>query len=315
MSKTDYAAIAAYIEANASYEAKTLLKWHKRYVAIGDSPAAAASHALQTAWDAGHYTLVEAVEAAYQRTETAEESSIREADEANTARLRAEYAAEQAAREALAASLSLVEGLTSIELASLASIVGGDVRTSSDAPKKGQVVLSYRRGGTTEDNRGQLTDSWESRWELWTPARAITPEDLAQAYQPELINLTPHEVVLVSPDSGEPIMTVPKSGHVARVWVQILQTGETIHGLPVVESQPSDRVTLDPPMWVGTPCLDERQIYTLPEESNGVRYIVSGMVLSAAPGRSDLLAPGDIVRDEQGRVVGCKSLIKGGALQ
>lgn len=314
MTKTDYAAIAAYIEATASEEAKTLLKWYQRYRARGLCPVSAASDALSAAWDAGLYELCQAVESDHQRPLTAEESAKREAAEAARNAFLAEQDRQTAAEEALLASLALADGLSAGQLAKLAKIVGGAVRTSYNAPQKGHVILSYRRGGTTANSRGHISDSWESSWEIWTPARAITPEDVAQACQPELINLTPHDVVLCAPDSGAPVVTVPKSGHVARVEVQVSPTGESIHGLPVVRSEVSERVTLDPPMWVGTPCLDERQIHTLPEERAGVRYIVSGMVLAAAPRRGDLLAPGDLVRDPQGRVIGCKSLVKGGAL-
>ena len=45
----------------------------------------------------------------------------------------------------------------------------------------------------------------------------------------------------------------------------------------------------------------------LPEEIPGVYYIVSRLVASAAK-REDLLVPGSLLRDDQGKVVGCKGL-------
>lgn len=314
MTKTNYEAIASFIEAQASPEAQSLHRWYQRYIKIlGHTREYAASDALAAAWDAGLCDLCKEVEAAHQRDETAAETAARAAAEAAREEFLAEQDRQAAAEEALLASLSLADGLSAEQLAKLANIVGGAVRTSYNAPQKGQVALSYRMGGTTANSRGHISDSWESKWEIWTPARAITAQDVAQACQPDLVNLTPHDVVLWSPETGAPVLTVPKSGHVARVQVENIDTGESIHGLSVFRSEISERVTLDPPMWVGTPCLDERQIHTLPDERAGVIYIVSGMVLAASVGRGDLLAPGDLVRDAQGRVIGCKSLIKGGA--
>jgi hypothetical protein len=45
----------------------------------------------------------------------------------------------------------------------------------------------------------------------------------------------------------------------------------------------------------------------LPSPRDGVIYIVSGMVASAAP-RDDVFSPGELERDEGGRVVGCLNL-------
>jgi hypothetical protein len=44
----------------------------------------------------------------------------------------------------------------------------------------------------------------------------------------------------------------------------------------------------------------------LPEPSPDTLLIVSGMVKSAATGRTDLVSPGDLVRDAAGVVLGCK---------
>lgn len=51
------------------------------------------------------------------------------------------------------------------------------------------------------------------------------------------------------------------------------------------------------------------EVTGLPEQENGVMLIVSAMVRAALPDRKDLVSPGDLVRDDQGRVIGCKSLI------
>jgi hypothetical protein len=50
------------------------------------------------------------------------------------------------------------------------------------------------------------------------------------------------------------------------------------------------------------------QIEGLPDEAMDTVYIVSALVKAAAADRSDLVSPGDLVRDSEGRVVGCKNL-------
>ena len=48
----------------------------------------------------------------------------------------------------------------------------------------------------------------------------------------------------------------------------------------------------------------------LPEQEDGVYLIVSRLVATACPNRSDLLIPGPLIRDAEGKVVGCKGLSK-----
>ena len=45
----------------------------------------------------------------------------------------------------------------------------------------------------------------------------------------------------------------------------------------------------------------------LPGTAPGLYYIVSRLVASAS-GRDDLLVPGSLIRDDQGKVIGCKGL-------
>ncbi len=48
----------------------------------------------------------------------------------------------------------------------------------------------------------------------------------------------------------------------------------------------------------------------LPDEQEGVALIVSKMVADCCPDRSDLFYPFDVVRDEFGQPIGCRSLGK-----
>lgn len=101
-----------------------------------------------------------------------------------------------------------------------------------------------------------------------------------------IINLTPHTVNVMSED-GSAILTLESEG-VARVSSET-RIVDTINGVPVTETLFGE-------------------VTGLPTEEAGTFCIVSRMVASAAVGRGDLLVPGLQVRDNEGRVVGCKSL-------
>ena len=47
----------------------------------------------------------------------------------------------------------------------------------------------------------------------------------------------------------------------------------------------------------------------LPEPAEGTLFVVSALVRSAVPGRSDVASPGDLVRDAGGNVIGCRGLV------
>lgn len=51
------------------------------------------------------------------------------------------------------------------------------------------------------------------------------------------------------------------------------------------------------------------EVTGLPEAKAGTIYIVSAIVLNALNGtRDDVFIPADAIRDEQGRIIGCKAL-------
>ena len=50
------------------------------------------------------------------------------------------------------------------------------------------------------------------------------------------------------------------------------------------------------------------QVENLPEPNGKDSFIVSRMVKDRVPERNDVLVPGELVRDEEGRIVGCKNL-------
>jgi hypothetical protein len=101
-----------------------------------------------------------------------------------------------------------------------------------------------------------------------------------------IINLTPHAINILGTVNGD--ITIPPSGRVARVSAETEHAG-VIGGLPIV------RTTYG-------------QATDLPAAESGTWYIVSSIVRAAYPARGDLLTPAELVRDDDGRVIGCRAL-------
>lgn len=104
----------------------------------------------------------------------------------------------------------------------------------------------------------------------------------------QIINCTPHDVNIVNEAGG--LITFPKSGVVPRLK-QETQTVGNLNGIPVTET-----------------VFGETQ--ELPAPIEGVFLIVSRLVMSANQGRQDLLVPNDVVRDESGNIIGCRSFAR-----
>lgn len=103
----------------------------------------------------------------------------------------------------------------------------------------------------------------------------------------EMENLTPHDITIVDGDCEE-VKTIPASGKVARLEMSTKKIGE-LGEIPITTTITDGTVELPP--------LHDKKM-----------YIVSRVVASALPDRKDLLFPDQLVRDEDGRVIGCKSL-------
>ena len=108
----------------------------------------------------------------------------------------------------------------------------------------------------------------------------------------KLVNLTPHAIHLMD-DEKNILETIHPSGTLARVSVedkQIMPKG-LIAPVPVVSREFGE-------------------VEGLPEPEKETLLIVSMIVAQAAGDlRSDLVSPGHLVRDEQGRVIGCTTLV------
>ncbi len=102
-----------------------------------------------------------------------------------------------------------------------------------------------------------------------------------------LINMTPHPINIIK--EGQPTKTIPISGKLIRLKTSTILTGVEVNGVRL-----SKTVFGEPE--------------GLPKEVEGTYIIVSQLVKSALPQRSDLLVPAEVVRDNQGHILGCRSL-------
>ena len=103
----------------------------------------------------------------------------------------------------------------------------------------------------------------------------------------KFVNLTPHDITVIMGDQADR-KTFAKSGDIARVS-QETTVVRTVDGINI------STATFGP-------------VVGLPEPSPDTLFIVSAMVKSAKQPffRTDLVSPGDLVRDAAGVVIGCK---------
>ena len=104
----------------------------------------------------------------------------------------------------------------------------------------------------------------------------------------ELKNATPHALQVMNKD-GE-IKNIPPSGICPRVIEKITPIGE-FNNFPFGLIQMGE-------------------VEGLPDPQQGVLLIVSRMVLTAASNRADLICPGELVRDNAGKIIACKGFYK-----
>jgi hypothetical protein len=104
----------------------------------------------------------------------------------------------------------------------------------------------------------------------------------------EIINLTPHEITIFK-WNGEIWKVLPKSEQPLRL-LEKRQLVDFLNGeIPINE--------------VSFINIDGNQ---LPEQKEGVYYIVSRMIADAFK-RPDFLVPDDLVRNDKGMIIGCKA--------
>ena len=116
------------------------------------------------------------------------------------------------------------------------------------------------------------------------PATGVDPEHDERL--PRVVNLTPHVVRFYLDDEH---LVYPPSGVVARVSVRVEHIWTLWNKIPVVLP------TYGP-------------VEGLPDYRSDTILLVSRMVKSAVPNRDDCLVPDDVVRDAEGRILGCRRL-------
>ena len=99
----------------------------------------------------------------------------------------------------------------------------------------------------------------------------------------QILNFTPHNLNVV--DINGVTQQLPSVG-VARLATSTVSVNP-INGFGVVATAFAD-------------------VTGLPDPVSGTYYVVSRLVFSACPGRLDVLCPGELIRDIDGNVVGCK---------
>lgn len=102
-----------------------------------------------------------------------------------------------------------------------------------------------------------------------------------------VINLCPHAIHLYD---GTLVCNYPPSGAVARCEEMTSPVYHLDATLPVVNKTYGE-------------------IIGLPAPKEGTVYIVSMLIRTLCPGRSDLLSPGDAVRDAEGKIIGCTNFV------
>jgi len=110
----------------------------------------------------------------------------------------------------------------------------------------------------------------------------------------KVVNLTPHALNLMPAGPTGPVVTIPPSGQVARCVVDRVQVDTvtvTVDGISV----PVNRTQFG-------------AVTSLPDPQPDTIFIVSSVVAQAVPDRPDVFIVDDAVRDEQGRIIGCRAL-------
>ena len=107
-----------------------------------------------------------------------------------------------------------------------------------------------------------------------------------------LKNLTPHEVKIYKLNGITPDLDVVIEGGeaIARVSCEYIKVDKKVEGIDLYR-----------------PIFGE--VTGLPEYSEGTYLLVSTMVREALPLRTDLVSPGQLLRNDEGNVIGCLGLV------
>lgn len=99
------------------------------------------------------------------------------------------------------------------------------------------------------------------------------------------VNLTPHTINI---HSNGNVKNVAPSGNIARVSTNY-QHYNTVGGINIYKCVYGD-------------------VDGLPDPEENKIFVVSGVVKSAVPNRMDVMSPGELIRDDNGKPIGCNGL-------
>ena len=129
-----------------------------------------------------------------------------------------------------------------------------------------------------------------------------------------LVNLTPHAINFILPyhiEVGQDEMGNPH--YVAKERTYSLAPSGTVARCKVERKEVDSIFATDIDGWdITIPITSAKfgEVEGLPEPEDGTVYIVSNLVAQAVPHRDDVFFPDDVVRDENGNIIGCRALGK-----
>jgi len=115
----------------------------------------------------------------------------------------------------------------------------------------------------------------------------------------KIINLTPHTITIVG-EGNKFALNIEPSGKLARVTA----VTETVGTITVK----TDVNVLTTSFKVPITTTRYGEVEGLPDPSPDTIYVVSSLVAGRVPDREDVFIPNESVRDEEGRIIGCRSL-------
>lgn len=107
----------------------------------------------------------------------------------------------------------------------------------------------------------------------------------------KILNATPHAINMLDDDNN-----IIKTFETSDITIRIASK-EAINGSIVCDE-----------VLIPLSTTQFGEVTGLPEPNKDTFYIVSNMIKSALPNRTDLVTPGFQVRNEKGQVIGCKAL-------
>ena len=127
----------------------------------------------------------------------------------------------------------------------------------------------------------------------------------------KIINCTPHDIVFIAKNHIDDEFyaiekfIIEKSGIIPRL-IESQEKVDTFKTEVIREYENEKGWNL----YIDIMKKSFNEVEGLPEPQENTYYIVSALVAGACKNRDDLVVPNDIVRDEKGNIIGCRSLAK-----